>query len=75
MCVVAHFHFVPLKVREVIKLIEKHGWRHVRTRGDHRIFENSDGKTTVVAGKLGEDIPRGTYHAILLQTGVEDPTK
>lgn len=42
---------VPLKVREVISLMEKHGWRHVRTSGDHRIFQNPDGKTTVVAGR------------------------
>jgi predicted RNA binding protein YcfA (HicA-like mRNA interferase family) len=66
---------VPLKVREVIKLLERNGWRHVRTSGDHRIFENADGRTTVVAGKLGEDIPRGTYRGILRQTGIEDPAR
>ncbi|MBM3814989.1 MAG: addiction module toxin, HicA family [Acidimicrobiia bacterium] len=28
---------VPLKVRDVLKLLERHGWRLVRTTGDHRI--------------------------------------
>jgi predicted RNA binding protein YcfA (HicA-like mRNA interferase family) len=29
-----------VKVRDVIKLIENDGWRHVRTRGSHRQYEN-----------------------------------
>jgi predicted RNA binding protein YcfA (HicA-like mRNA interferase family) len=38
---------VPLKVREVIKLLEKNGWRLMRTKGDHRIFGDGEGRTTV----------------------------
>src|SRR5438132_1310575 len=29
---------VPLKVREVIKELEKAGWRQVRAKGDHQTF-------------------------------------
>jgi len=36
-----------LKVREVIRTIERAGWRHVRTSGDHRVFRSPDGRITV----------------------------
>ena len=66
---------LPLKVREVIRILEKAGWRHVRTTGDHRIFRRGDGRTTIVSGKLGDDVRPGTYRAILRQTGIEDESK
>ena len=63
---------MPLKVREVIKVLEKHGWKHVRTTGDHRVFRNSEGRITVISGKAGDDVRQGTYRAILRQTGIKD---
>ncbi|MBI2684798.1 MAG: type II toxin-antitoxin system HicA family toxin [Acidobacteria bacterium] len=61
-----------MKVRELIKLLEKAGWRHSRTSGDHRIYKHSDGRITVVSGRLGDDVRPGTYRAILKQTDLED---
>jgi predicted RNA binding protein YcfA (HicA-like mRNA interferase family) len=47
-----------MKVRDVIRLIEADGWRHVRTRGSHRQFQHPTKPGTVtVAGKLGLDVP------------------
>jgi len=66
---------VPLKVREVIRLLEKHDWRHMRTTGDHRVYRSSDGRITVVSGKLGDDVRPGTWQAILRQTGIEEHKK
>jgi predicted RNA binding protein YcfA (HicA-like mRNA interferase family) len=66
---------VPLKVREVIRLLEQHDWRHVRTTGDHRIYRSADGRVTVVSGGLGDDVRRGTWRAILRQTGIKEPEK
>jgi predicted RNA binding protein YcfA (HicA-like mRNA interferase family) len=63
---------VPLKVREVIGKLEKSGWTHVRTSGEHRIFRNPDGRITVVSGRLGDDVRPGTWRAILRQTGMEN---
>jgi predicted RNA binding protein YcfA (HicA-like mRNA interferase family) len=63
---------VPQKVREVIKELERAGWQHVRTKGDHRVFRNSDGAITVVSGKLGDDVRPGTYSAILRQTRIKE---
>ncbi|MEO7143674.1 MAG: type II toxin-antitoxin system HicA family toxin [Bryobacteraceae bacterium] len=58
-----------------MKTLEKAGWRHVRTSGDHRVFRSDDGRIAVVSGKLGDDVRTGTYRAILRQTGVEDTDK
>jgi predicted RNA binding protein YcfA (HicA-like mRNA interferase family) len=66
---------MPLKVREVIRRLQAAGWRHIRTAGDHRIFRSGDGRTTVISGKLGDDVRPGTYRAILRQTGIEDESK
>ena len=64
---------VPVKVRELIRLLETNGWRHIRTNGSHRIFRHPDGRTTVISGKSSNDIRIGTYRAILRQTGMEEP--
>jgi len=66
---------VPLKVRGVIKELEKSGWQHVRTKGDHRIFRHSDGRITVVSGKLGDDVRPGTYRAVLRQTRIKEESE
>jgi len=66
---------VPLKVREVIKELEKAGWRQVRAKGDHRVFKHSDGRITVVSGQLSDDVRPGTYKAILRQTKIKEGTE
>jgi len=66
---------VPAKVREVIKELEKAGWIHVRTRGDHRVFRFPDGRITVVSGKLGDHVRPGTYKAILKQTKLKEESQ
>jgi predicted RNA binding protein YcfA (HicA-like mRNA interferase family) len=66
---------VPLKVLEVMSLLERHGWSHVRTTGDHRIYKNAEGRVTVVSGKLGDDVRQGTWRALLRQTGIEEQEK
>lgn len=61
-----------MKVREIIELIEKDGWEHVRTKGSHRQFKhpNKPGKVTV-AGKPSLDVPPGTLNSILKQAGLK----
>jgi predicted RNA binding protein YcfA (HicA-like mRNA interferase family) len=61
-----------MKVREVIRLLEQDGWRHVRTRGSHRQFQHSVKPGTVtVAGKLSIDVPPGTLNSILKSAGLK----
>jgi predicted RNA binding protein YcfA (HicA-like mRNA interferase family) len=63
---------VPLKVREIIKLIEADGWRLARTTGSHRhyVHDSKPGVVTV-PGKPSKDLPIGTERSILKQAGID----
>ena len=59
------------KVRDAIRLIQKDGWSLVRTRGSHRLYRHPDKPDTVtIAGKLSDDVTRGTWPSIMKQAGV-----
>lgn len=62
---------MPVRVRDVIKLIETHGWAQVAQRGSHRQFKHADkpGRVTV-AGKPSQEVPTGTLRNILRQAGL-----
>ena len=61
-----------MKVKDVIKLIEKNGWTLVRTRGSHRQFHHPVKSGTVtVAGKESVDMPVGTFNSVLKQAGLK----
>ena len=57
-----------MKVRDVIKLLEKDGWYHFSTEGSHRQFKHpkKPGRVTV-AGHPGKDLAPGTFNSILKQ--------
>ena len=60
-----------MKVKEIIKLIEDDGWFYSRQTGSHRQFEHLVKNGTVtVAGKLSDDIAKGTQKSILKQAGL-----
>ena len=56
----------PPRVRDVVSRLKSEGWEHVRTEGDHRIFQKS-GRVAVVPGKLHDHLDRGTYGSIKRQ--------
>jgi predicted RNA binding protein YcfA (HicA-like mRNA interferase family) len=61
-----------MKVRDLVRLIESDGWRHVRTTGSHRHFKHSSKPNVVtVPGSGGDDVPVGTMKAILRSAGLE----
>jgi predicted RNA binding protein YcfA (HicA-like mRNA interferase family) len=45
-----------LKPREVVALLEAHGFREVRQRGSHKRFRHDDGRSTTVPFHTGRDI-------------------
>lgn len=57
-----------MKVRDVIKLIEKDGWYLVNTEGSHRQYKHQvkPGRVTI-PGKPGDDLAPGTLNSILKQ--------
>ncbi|MYC94518.1 MAG: type II toxin-antitoxin system HicA family toxin [Caldilineaceae bacterium SB0661_bin_32] len=61
------------KVREAIRLVERDGWRLVRTRGSHRQYRHhSKPGTVTIAGHPSADIPKGTWLSILKQAGLRE---
>jgi len=61
-----------MKVRGIIRLIEKDGWYLVRTRGDHRQYKhNSKHGRVTISGNLGRDMPPGTLNSVLKQSGLK----
>jgi predicted RNA binding protein YcfA (HicA-like mRNA interferase family) len=61
-----------VKVREVIRMLERDGWRHVRTAGSHRQYQHAVKPGTVtVAGNPGTDMPPGTLGSILKRAGLK----
>ena len=61
-----------MKVRDLIKELERDGWYLDRTRGSHRQFRHPNKPGTVtIAGKPGIEMPKGTLNAILKQSGLK----
>ncbi|GHH59776.1 addiction module toxin, HicA family [Lentzea cavernae] len=62
---------MPLKVSEIVKLLEADGWYLVRTKGSHRQFHHpSKPGTVTIAGKPSTDLPIGTERSIRKQAGI-----
>ena len=61
-----------MKVRDLIRVLENDGWRHVRTTGSHRQFKHfAKPGVVTVAGRLGLDVPPGTMKSILKRAGLK----
>jgi predicted RNA binding protein YcfA (HicA-like mRNA interferase family) len=59
-----------VKVKDVIKLLQKRGWEQVRMKGSHRQFKHpvKIGRVTV-SGKLSDSLAPGTLSSINKQAG------
>ena len=61
-----------MKVREVIRLLERAGWKEVRLKGSHRHFKHPDQALIVtVPGNEGKELATGTLNAILKKAGLK----
>jgi predicted RNA binding protein YcfA (HicA-like mRNA interferase family) len=62
-----------MKVREIIKLIERDGWYHVETKGSHRQFKHpiKPGRVTI-AGNPNHDLAPGTLNSIIKQAMLKE---
>lgn len=57
-----------MKVKEVIALIEKDGWKLARMKGSHRQYKHPRKQGLVtIAGKPSDDLAAGTLNSILKQ--------
>jgi len=61
----------PVRPREVMRFLERLGFRQVRQRGSHKFFRHPDGRTATVPEHRGEDLGRGILAKILRDAGVK----
>ena len=61
-----------MKVREVIRELERDGWYLDRHVGSHRQYRHpTKAGTVTVPGKLGDDLAAGTLGSIRRQAGLQ----
>ena len=60
-----------MKYRDLIRQMEQDGWRHVRTKGSHRVYQHPvKVHNVIIAGhSRNEDVPIGILKAVLKQIG------
>lgn len=62
---------MPL-VREVIRLLAKHGWVEMRSRGIHRHFKHPNQTSVItVPDNEGKELAPGTLNVILKKAGLK----
>lgn len=61
---------VPTKPEDVIRIIEKLGFKRIRQSGSHAVFRHEDGRWTTVPIHKGKDVARGTLRKILKDVGI-----
>jgi predicted RNA binding protein YcfA (HicA-like mRNA interferase family) len=63
---------MPMKVREVIRLLEQHGWIEMRSKGSHWHFKHPDQALVIaVPGNEAKELAPGTLNAILKKAGLK----
>lgn len=64
---------MPRTYKDLIKIIEKDGWRQVAQRGGHRQFKHptKPGRVTIAPHKLSDDVSLQTENSILKQAGLK----
>ena len=60
-----------MKVREIIRWIERDGWFRIKAKGGHRQFKHpvKPGRVTV-AGQMSDELDKKTEKSILRQAGL-----
>jgi predicted RNA binding protein YcfA (HicA-like mRNA interferase family) len=63
-----------LKGKEIVRILERAGFRPVRTKGSHTFLKHPDGRATVVPVHSGETVGPGLLRAILrdVEISVDD---
>ncbi len=62
---------MPMKVREVIQLLQKHGWKEMRSKGIPAFQAHRAGALGRGAGNAGKELAPGTLNAILKWAGLK----
>ncbi len=57
--------------REVIRILEEHGWKLKAVKGDHHHFYHPDRPGKVTVPHPAKDLKKGTVNSILRQAGLK----
>ena len=59
-----------LRGDQVVRALEKAGFKVARVTGSHRIMRHPDGRGTTVPVHAGRDVAKGTLRGILADAGM-----
>jgi predicted RNA binding protein YcfA (HicA-like mRNA interferase family) len=59
-----------MKVKQLLKLLEKNGYQKVRQTGSHALYRCADKKSVIVPIHGGKDLKKGTELKILKDAGL-----
>jgi len=59
--------------REIIKRLEREGWKLSRTKGSHHQFKHATKPGIVTVPHPKKDLPIGTARAIIKSAGIQLP--
>ena len=63
---------MPVKVKELLAMVQDDGWHLVRQKGSHRQFRHpSKSGTVTISGKPSVEVPPGTLNNVLKQAGLK----
>ncbi|EEI83673.1 type II toxin-antitoxin system HicA family toxin [Anaerococcus tetradius] len=64
---------MPMTSKQMIKLLKKNEFTYIPSGdGSHKKFKNfKNGRIIIVPDHGGKDLPKGTEHVILKQTGLK----
>jgi len=58
------------RAREVVKVVQKLGFRFSRQKGSHAIYRHPDGRRITVPVHAGKEISPGVFREILTDLGI-----
>jgi len=60
-----------MTAREVVALLQEHGWFKDRHRGSHAIYKHPTATGRIVVPMHNGDLPKGTLSDILKKAGIK----
>jgi len=60
----------PAKSEDVIRVLERLGFRRIRQSGSHAVFYHSEQRWTTVPIHKGKDVAKGILYKILKDAGI-----
>lgn len=60
-----------MTAREVLRLLEKQGFRRARQSGSHLVLQHPDGRRVTVPVHSGRDLGRGLLRQIFRDAGID----